>query len=130
MTEYKKMSIFVVHKHHATRLHWDLRLELDNVLKSWAVPKEPPITPGIKRLAIQVEDHDLEYADFEGELPEGEYGAGTVEIWDKGEYELIEKEIKSLKFRLFGKKLKGIYVLFRFPKAGDKAWLFFKIKKP
>ncbi|UCG93045.1 MAG: 3'-phosphoesterase [candidate division WOR-3 bacterium] len=124
------MPIFVVHKHQATNLHWDLRLELDNVLKSWAVPKEPPTIPGIKRLAIQVEDHPLDYADFEGELPEGEYGAGKVEIWDKGEYELSDREINSIKFKLLGKKLKGIYVLFRFPKAGDKAWLFFKIKRP
>lgn len=124
------MPIFVIHKHQATNLHWDLRLEVDGVLKSWAVPKEPPKKAGIKRLAIQVEDHPLDYADFEGEIPEGEYGAGTVEIWDNGEYDLLEREIQSLKFKLFGKKCKGIYVLFRFPKAGDRAWLFFKTKSP
>jgi len=122
------MPIFVVHKHQATRLHWDLRLEMDGVLKSWAVPKEPPRKISVKRLAIQVDDHPLDYADFEGEIPENEYGAGTVEIWDKGEYNLIERETNSLKFELLGKKLKGIYILYKFPKAGDKVWLFFKAK--
>ncbi len=122
------MPIFVVHKHHARRLHWDLRLEMHGVLKSWAVPKEPPKKPGIKRLAMQVEDHDLGYADFEGEISEGEYGAGKVKIWDKGEYNLLEKYDNRLKFDLLGKKLKGIYVLFKFPKAGENAWLFFKTK--
>ncbi len=118
--------IFVVHKHLATRLHWDLRLEMDGVLKSWAVPKEPPKKSGIKRLAIQVEDHDLDYATFEGDIPEGEYGAGKVEIWDNGEYLLLEKYKNRLKFHLIGKILKGIYVLFKYPKAGERAWLFFK----
>jgi len=101
---------------------------MDGVLKSWAVPKEPPRKISVKRLAIQVDDHPLDYADFEGEIPEDEYGAGTVEIWDKGEYNLIERETNSLKFELLGKKLKGIYILYKFPKAGDKAWLFFKAK--
>jgi len=124
------MPIFVIHKHYATRLHWDLRLEMDGVLKSWAVPKEPPQKSGIKRLAMQVEDHDLDYADFEGEIPEDEYGAGKVEIWDTGEYDLLEKYDNRLKFKLLGKKLKGIYVLFKFPKAGENGWLFFKVKRP
>lgn len=122
------MPLFVIHKHHATHLHWDFRLEMNGVLKSWAVPKEPPKKPGIKRLCVQVEDHPLEYADFEGEIPEGEYGAGRVEIWDRGEYNLLEKEDTHLKFHMIGKKLKGVYVLYKFPKAGEKAWLLFKIR--
>ena len=101
---------------------------MDNVLKSWAVPKQPPKKSGTKRLAIQVEDHDLDYADFEGEIPEDEYGGGFVKIWDKGSYILLERFKNRIKFRLFGKILKGIYVLYRFPNAGDKAWLLFKTK--
>ena len=103
---------------------------MDGVFKSWAVPKQPPKKPGIKRLAFQVEDHELDYADFEGEIPEGEYGAGKVEIWDKGSYEILEKFKNRLKFQVFGKKLKGIYVLFKFPIAAKNAWLFFKAKRP
>jgi DNA ligase D-like protein (predicted 3'-phosphoesterase) len=99
------------------------------VLKSWAVPKEPPLKAGIKRLAIQVEDHDLDYANFEGDIPEDQYGAGKVEIWDKGEYNLLERYENRMKFQLLGKRLKGNYVLFKFPKAGENAWLFFKIKR-
>jgi len=117
--------IFVVQKHRATHLHYDLRLEMNGVLKSWAVPKTPPRSTGTKRLAIQVDDHDLSYANFEGTIPEG-YGAGTVEIWDKGSYELIEKTKDKLVFRLAGEKLKGLYCLIRFKKAGTKTWLFFK----
>lgn len=120
------MPIFVVHRHQATHLHWDLRLEIDGVLKSWAMPKEPPKRAGIKRLCIQVEDHPLSYAGFEGIIPEGEYGAGTVEIWDNGNYELIEMGDKLMKFKMSGKILNGIYILFKFPKAGKDAWLFFK----
>ncbi len=122
------MLIFVIHKHHARNLHWDLRLEMDGVLKSWAIPKQPPRKPGIKRLAFQVEDHELSYADFEGEISGGEYGAGKVEIWDKGSCEISEKFKNRLKFRVFGKKLKGFYVLFKFAIAGKNAWLFFKTK--
>jgi DNA ligase D-like protein (predicted 3'-phosphoesterase) len=123
------MPLFVVHEHHATRLHWDFRLELDNVLKSWAMPKKPPRKAGIKRLAMKVEDHALEYADFEGEITSTEYGAGSVMIWDKGQYELLIHAGNSLKIKLFGNLLKGIYVLCQFPSAGPNAWLFFKTKR-
>ncbi|MFH0870447.1 MAG: DNA polymerase ligase N-terminal domain-containing protein [archaeon] len=126
--------IFVVQKHSATHLHYDFRLEMDGVLKSWAVPKEPPIIPDQKRLAIRVEDHDLGYADFEGEIAEGSYGAGKVEIWDRGSYELESRkaeagEDKKFVFVLHGKKLKGRYTLLKFEKAGPKEWLLFKTKE-
>lgn len=122
------MPIFVIHKHHASHLHYDLRLEMDRVLKSWAVPKEPSKIKGIKRLAIQVEDHSLNYADFEGEIPEGVYGAGKVEIWDNGTYELLKKSEKEIEFELKGKKLNGRYVLVKTKYGKNKnSWLFFKI---
>ncbi len=116
---------FVVHRHDASRLHWDLRLEREGVLKSWAVPKEPPIAPGVKRLAVEVEDHDLDHIDFEGEIPEGEYGAGTVEIWDDGMYDLLSEHGRRLKLALRGRRLRGEYVLV--PLEG-KNWLFFRTK--
>jgi DNA ligase D-like protein (predicted 3'-phosphoesterase) len=119
------MPIFVVHEHHARNLHYDLRLEMEGVLKSFAVPKEPPLETGIKRLAIQVEDHDLEYAKFEGTIAEG-YGAGKVKIWDKGTYELVEKTGDKIVVKLSGRKLRGEYILLKFKKAGEKNWLFFK----
>ena len=119
--------IFVIQKHAARRLHYDIRLEMNCVLKSWAVPKEPPRTAGIKRLAVQVEDHPIEYADFEGIIPEGHYGAGKVEIWDKGSYILKERTDNKIVFELNGEKLKGTYVLLKF--KGDKNWLFFKKKE-
>jgi len=129
---------FVIQQHRARRLHWDLRLEDEGVLKSWAVTKEPPTEPGIKRLAVHVEDHPYAYKDFEGEIPEGEYGAGTVEIWDSGTYRpLLEGEPDNtvseaiergaLKFHLDGGKLKGNFVLYHFDKKG-KDWFFFKMK--
>lgn len=119
--------IFVVQRHDARNLHYDFRLELDGVLKSWAVPKEPPKEAGIRRLAIETEDHPLGYADFEGEIPEGEYGAGTVEIWDKGTFELLKREEREIVVVLEGDKLKGIYVLIRTKYGkGEKGWLFFK----
>jgi len=119
-------NIYVIQKHDATHLHYDLRLEMDGVLKSWAVPKTPPTERGVKRLAVQVEDHPVEYADFEGTIPEGEYGAGTVEIWDKGQYVLIERNEDKLVFEVKGKVLKGVYCLVRF--KGKENWLFFKKK--
>jgi DNA ligase D-like protein (predicted 3'-phosphoesterase) len=120
-------SIYVIQRHSATHLHYDLRLEIDGVLKSWAVPKEPPIRSGVRRLAVQVEDHPLEYANFEGTIAEGEYGAGTVEIWDKGTYRLIDRKEDKLIVEIDGKKLKGSYVLVRL--KDKKNWLLFK-KKP
>ncbi len=120
------MPGFVVHEHHARRLHYDLRLEMDNVLKSWAVPKEPPLEKGVKRLAIQVEDHPLDYMDFEGDIPEGHYGAGRVRIWDRGNYEVLKKTDREIKVRFDGEKLRGEYVLLRFERAGENDWLFFK----
>ncbi|MEM1538005.1 MAG: DNA polymerase ligase N-terminal domain-containing protein [Candidatus Nezhaarchaeales archaeon] len=119
---------FVVQEHHASHLHWDLRLEMDGVLKSWAVPKEPPLNVGVKRLAIEVEDHELNYIDFEGVIPEGQYGAGTVTIWDRGEYMLLERGPNRIRFHLKGGKMNGEYVLLKFPKAGEKGWLLFKVK--
>ena len=125
-----KKPIFVIQKHKATHLHYDFRLEKDGVLKSWAIPKEPPKEVDIKRLAIQVEDHSLGYEDFEGEIAEGLYGAGTVEIWDKGYYEPIKFQTKEIIFKLSGEKLKGTYCLIKIqPKnPEDKNWLFFKKK--
>jgi len=119
-------GIFVVQRHQARRLHYDFRLEMDGVLKSWAVPKEPPLQPGVKRLAVEVEDHPLEYANFEGVIPEGIYGAGRVEIWDRGLYQLKHRSKDKIEFTLNGEKMKGHYVLIRF--KGDKNWLLIKKK--
>ncbi len=99
---------------------------MGGVLKSWAIPKTPPVKEGVKRLAVQVEDHPIDYANFEGTIPEGLYGAGTVEIWDKGEYTLKERDKDKLVFEIKGDKLKGIYCLVRFKER--KNWLFFKKK--
>ncbi len=121
-------SIFVVHEHNATRLHYDLRLEMGGVLRSWAVPKEPPVNEGTKRLAIQTEDHPLEYADFDGTIPEGMYGAGTVRIWDKGEFILESEKDNELLFELRGRKLNGRYALIKTRFKGKDSWLFFKRK--
>jgi len=122
------MPIFVIHEHHATHLHYDLRLEMNGVLKSWALPKIPPRTRGLKRLAIKVEDHSLNYATFEGKIPEGEYGAGEVKIWDKGTYKLLEKNSKKIIFELHGKKLKGKYCLIKTSfRDKRRGWLFFKV---
>ncbi|MCC4766491.1 3'-phosphoesterase [Methanosarcina sp. DH1] len=129
-SDFKQISdkpIFVVQRHDARKLHYDFRLEMDGVLKSWAVPKEPPKEAGIRRLAIETEDHPLAYADFEGEIPKGEYGAGKVEMWDKGTFELLKREEKEIVVALEGEELKGIYVLIRTKYGkGEKGWLFFK----
>jgi DNA ligase D-like protein (predicted 3'-phosphoesterase) len=119
---------FVIHEHHATHLHWDLRLELDGVLKSWAIPKEPPAVAGIKRLAIAVEDHPLGYIDFEGIIEEG-YGKGAVKIWDEGTFTVDSRKQHKIVFFLYGKKLKGKFTLLRFAKAGENQWLLFKARE-
>lgn len=133
-------SRFVVQRHHASRLHYDFRLELDGVLKSWAIPKGPSLNPKDKRLAMMVEDHPVDYIDFEGDIPDGNYGAGHVIIWDNGTFNpvnekheiLTEKEALQwmekgeLKFLLKGKKLKGEFVLVRLKKAEENSWLLIK----
>jgi DNA ligase D-like protein (predicted 3'-phosphoesterase) len=118
-------DIFVVQRHEASRLHWDLRLSMDGVLKSWAVPKEPPAEKGTKRLAVMVDDHDLSYHDFEGVIDEGKYGAGRVEMWDRGRYRLIGRSDTKIELELDGDRLRGRYVLVRFAKGGERAWLLF-----
>lgn len=124
--------LFVVQEHRARRLHWDFRLESAGVLKSWAVTREPVREPGDRRLAVETEDHPLEYAKFRGKIPTGEYGAGTVKIWDNGTYESdhpIQESMEqgAIKVTLHGKKLKGDYVLARIQGEGARShWLFFK----
>jgi bifunctional non-homologous end joining protein LigD len=127
---------FVVHKHHATADHYDLRLQVGDVLKSWAVPRGPSLNPADKRLAVETEDHPLEYIDFEGVIPEGEYGGGPMIVWDTGTWAPMDDVEKSLrtgafKFRLSGEKLNGGWMLTRLkPKPGEdegkKNWLLFK----
>lgn len=139
----KKTLRFVVQRHAATRLHYDFRLEMEGVLKSWAVPKGPSLNPADKRLAMMVEDHPYDYRSFEGTIPEGNYGAGEVEIWDEGTYEALQKKsgkadesillselhAGSLKFILHGQKLKGEFALVKLKNADeDNAWLLIKHK--
>jgi bifunctional non-homologous end joining protein LigD len=123
-----KKPIFVVQRHDARRLHYDFRLERNGALASWAVPKGVPLEPGQQHLAVHVEDHPLDYATFEGEIPQGEYGAGTVEIWDSGTYELVEEKPNGgLTVRLDGKRLKGTYALVPAKLSGDpKNWLILR----
>lgn len=123
------MPKFVVHEHHASHLHFDFRIEMEGVLKSWAVPKGPSMNPKDKRLAIIVDDHTLEYGSYEGIIPEGNYGAGAVVIWDKGEYELLRGGIREgrLEFSLEGKKLRGIFAMARMS-GKEKEWLLMKKK--
>jgi bifunctional non-homologous end joining protein LigD len=121
---------FVVHEHHATRLHWDLRLEMGGVYKSWAVPKGPSMNPADKRLAVAVPDHSIKYGSFEGTIAEGKYGAGEVRIWDHGKYETDEDPERQLQnrkftFTFFGAKLRGEFALVRI--AGEENnWLLIK----
>jgi bifunctional non-homologous end joining protein LigD len=123
---------FVVHEHHATRLHYDFRLEIGGALKSWAIPKGPSMNPAEKRLAVMVEDHLLEYGDFEGIIPQGFYGAGPVLIWDSGEFEIegdpeVSLKLGKLRFALNGKKLKGGFSLVLMRGRGTgKDWLLIK----
>ncbi len=134
----KKALRFVVHEHKASRLHYDFRLEIGGVLKSWAVPKGPSMNPADKRLAVMVPDHVLDYIDFEGIIPEGNYGAGPVVVWDAGEFVPVEvddaaKALASgkLSFELKGKKLKGVFALAQMkglPKSTGKEWLLMKKK--
>ena len=118
------MPRFVIHKHYARRTHYDLRLEMAGVLRSWAVPKEPVADTKVKRLAIQVADHELDYIDFEGEIAEGQYGAGKVEIWDSGEYEPLESGKGVIRFRLHGKRLRGPWKLVHTNYPPGNQWLF------
>jgi bifunctional non-homologous end joining protein LigD len=120
--------IFVIQEHHARALHYDLRLEKGGVLKSWAVPKGIPESDQ-KHLAVETEDHPYEYGSFEGEIPKGQYGAGTVKIWDKGHYETKLWETDKIEVMLYGQRLKGRYILVRLKRAGDKDWLLLKGKE-
>ena len=140
----KRSRVFVIQKHDASNLHYDFRLAIDGVLKSWAVPKGPSTDPKVKRLAVPTEDHPLEYADFEGVIPEGEYGAGPVLLWDKGTYRNLRREKEKGKKKaasmpesyddgqievwLKGKKLQGGYALIKTGKGGDERWLLVKMK--
>jgi bifunctional non-homologous end joining protein LigD len=123
---------FVVQKHRATRLHYDFRLEWDGVLLSWAVPKGPSLDPKVKRLAMHVEDHPIDYAKFEGIIPAGEYGGGTVMVWDRGWYEPDDADVGrmlqkgEIKFTLHGEKLTGSWVLVRTGPRDNRQWLLIK----
>src|SRR5688500_17549785 len=125
--EAKPGKSFVIHQHHATRLHFDLRLEMMNgntpVLVSWAVPKNLPLKPGKPHLAVHVEDHPFEYGSFSGTIPAGQYGGGEVRIFDNGTYEVLEQEPGKLTFRLEGSRLQGVWHLFQTSKGSPKDWL-------
>lgn len=137
-----EQPIFVIQKHDATRLHYDFRLEVNGVLKSWAVPKGPSMDPGVRHLAIQTDDHPLDYSHFEGIIPEGNYGAGVVMVWDTGIYRSIsidqrtgehipmDKAIEQGKVEVWleGKRLNGGFALIRIGKGGDGKWLLIKMR--
>ncbi len=124
--------VYAIQRHEASHLHFDLRLEEEGVLKSWAIPKPPPEKEGIRRLAVETEDHPLGYEDFEGIIPKGEYGAGRVETWDKGTYIQVESGPAKKVIILQGDRLNGRYCLIKLKSADpkDKNWLFFKLKTP
>jgi DNA ligase D-like protein (predicted 3'-phosphoesterase) len=136
-----ELPVFVIQKHHATNLHYDFRLEIGGTLKSWSVPKGPSTDPRVKRMAIPTEDHPLEYADFEGTIPEGEYGGGTVMIWDRGHFENLKKnkdgqaislaeshKMGTVEVNLTGKKIYGGYALIRMNSGAMKGnWLLIKM---
>jgi bifunctional non-homologous end joining protein LigD len=133
-TDVPRAPVYAIQEHRASHLHYDLRLEADGVLKSWAIPKTPPTGVGEKRLAVETEDHPLGYESFEGVIPEGEYGAGTVRTWDKGTYLPLEAGPGKRIVELRGRKLKGVYALIKLkPKPGEKPgrdnWLFFRMEK-
>ena len=116
---------YVIQKHEAKNIHYDLRLELDGVARSWAIPKGPSDKPGEKRLAVEVDDHEISYMDFEGEIPEGQYGAGKVTIWDRGSWEKESVKNDKIVGIIHGEKLDGRYTLVRMK---GKNWLFFKTR--
>lgn len=123
--------VYVIHKHWASHLHYDLRLEEHGVLKSYALPKGPPEKAGEKRLAVEVEDHPLSYAAFEGIIPEGQYGAGRVEIWDQGRYRILGENQRMKEMIIYGQKLNGVYTLLKLEdkqKQKQNLWLFFRNK--
>ena len=126
---------YCVQRHHATHLHYDLRLEVGGALKSWAVPKGPTLDPAEKRLAMMVEDHPIEYGSFEGVIPKGNYGAGSVMLWDRGTYELLgdasaEEQLArgDFKFRLHGEKITGEFAIVRMKRGKGNEWLLLKKK--
>lgn len=123
------ISRFVVHEHDSSHLHYDFRLELEGVLRSWVIPKGPSMNPSEKRLALMVADHPVNYIDFEGIIPQGHYGAGPVIVWDTGGYELLENEQGKLGFILRGEKLKGAFSFMRLKGRGaGNEWLLIKKK--
>ena len=121
---------FVIQEHYARSHHFDFRLEKDGVFKSWAVPKGLPEKPGVKRLAVQVEDHDLEFGTFQGTIPQREYGAGSITVWDHGTYELEKWTTNSIAFRLHGSRVSGRFSLVRFKESETLSWFLMKQLTP
>src|SRR4029078_7309027 len=126
-----KGTRFVIQEHHATRLHWDLRLERDGALASWAVPNGLPGEPKANRLAVHTEDHPLEYLDFHGEIPKGSYGAGTMRIWDRGTYEELKWQPRKFEVALHGERVEGRYAMFPIDKGeAPKNWMIHRMDPP